>query len=121
MHSDVLKVIQPDYLLPDPEQLAVEVAEQDPLCPESLADQTARIVKLIGRARDAGDATLLRSLRRELLLTRWALAKSIAGDGYFALRSRQQRTARRQSSIAPQVEADTPRLWPTKRRNLITP
>lgn len=104
MLTDVLREIQPDYLVPDPEQLSVEAVDQDPLSPESLAGQTERLIKLIQRAREVEDATLVRSLRRELLLTRWALVKSIGSNGHFAMRQRPRRSAKRRSPIASDAD-----------------
>ncbi len=62
--------------LPDPQPWEPDGADQDPLSPESLGAQTSRLLKLIERARDQKDVSLLHSLRRELLLTRWALVRS---------------------------------------------
>lgn len=104
MLTEVLREIQPDYLLPDPEQLSVEAVDQDPLSPESLAGQTERLIKLIQRAREVEDATLVRSLRRELLLTRWALVKSIGSNWHFAKHQRPRGIAKRQSPIASDAE-----------------
>lgn len=100
MLPEVLREIRPEYLLPDPEQVAVEVPDQDPLSPESLADQTERLIKLIQRAREGADPTLVRSLRRELLLTRWALVKSIGSNGHFLVHQRPRRIAKRRIPIA---------------------
>lgn len=104
MLTEVLREIQPDYLLPDPEQLTVEAGDQDPLSPESLAGQTERLIKLIQRAREVEDVTLVRSLRRELLLTRWALVKSIGSNWHFAMRQRPRGIAKRQSPIASDAD-----------------
>jgi hypothetical protein len=74
----ILREIAPQVGLPDAEPWVVEAADQDPLSPESLVAQTDRLTRLIERAKGQKDASLLRSLRRELLLTRWALVKSCA-------------------------------------------
>lgn len=104
MLTEVLREIQPDYLLPDPEQLSVEAVDQDPLSPESLAGQTERLIKLIQRAREVEDATLVRSLRRELLVTRWALVKSTGGNWHFSMRRRARRVAKRRSPVASDAD-----------------
>ncbi len=63
-------------VLPDPQPWGSDEVDPDPLSPESLAAQTSRLLTLIECARDQNDLSLLHSLRRELLLTRWALVKS---------------------------------------------
>lgn len=62
--------------LPDPQAWGPDDLDQDPLSPESLDAQTSRLLKLIERAKDQKDVSLQHSLRRELLLTRWALVRS---------------------------------------------
>ncbi|HEX4841830.1 MAG TPA: hypothetical protein VFV60_06650 [bacterium] len=62
-------------VLPDPQPWESDEIDQDPLSLESLGTQTRRLVLLIERAREQKDGSLLHSLRRELLLTRWALVK----------------------------------------------
>ncbi len=54
------------------------IAEEidDPLSPAELVAQTRRLCKLIARAKRRTDAALVRSLRRELLATRWAFIKA---------------------------------------------
>lgn len=54
------------------------IAEEidDPLSPTELAAQTWRLRRLIARAKRRADPVLLRSLRRELLVTRWAFVKA---------------------------------------------
>jgi hypothetical protein len=76
---DVLRKIQPDPSFLDSDHLSVEVPDQDPLSPQSLARQTQRLIRLIRHARAVDDIVLVRSLQRELLMTRWALAKSTDG------------------------------------------
>lgn len=63
-------------VLPDPQPWGADEVDPDPLSPESLSAQTSRLVTLIERARDQKDLSLVHSLRRELLLTRWTLVKS---------------------------------------------
>ncbi len=48
----------------------------DPLSVAGLEAQTARLVELISHARGEGDQTLIRSLRRELLVVRHELART---------------------------------------------
>jgi len=48
----------------------------DPLSPAELVAQTRRFCKLIARAKPGNDVALLRSLRCELLATRWAFVKA---------------------------------------------
>jgi len=74
--TQVLREVAATALLPDPERLSPESADQDPLSAEGLVLQTDRLVVLIRRAKGQEDSTLLRSLRRELLVTRYALAQS---------------------------------------------
>jgi len=64
-----------DIPLPDSGDLAAEEIA-DPLSPIELAAQTRRLRRLIARAKRGSDAVLLRSLRRELLATRWAFVKA---------------------------------------------
>ncbi len=54
--------------------VAEEIA--DPLSPVELAAQTQRLCRLIVRAKRRRDPVLLRSLRLELLATRWAFVKA---------------------------------------------
>ncbi len=61
-------------LLESSELIAEEI--EDPLSPAELAIQTRRLCRLIVRAERRADAALLRSLRRELLVTRWAFVKA---------------------------------------------
>lgn len=77
--TEVLKELQHAALLRDSDGLAVEVPDLDPLSPQGLGDQTQRLIRLIKHAREADDAVLARSLRRELLLTRWAMVRSMDG------------------------------------------
>ena len=70
-----LREMTAQVVLPDPQPRESDEVDQDPLSPESLGAQTRRLLVLIERARDQNDVSLLHSLRRELLLTRWALAK----------------------------------------------
>lgn len=70
-----LSVVNLDIPLPDsgdpaPDEMA------DPLSPIELAAQTRRLRRLIRRAKRGSDPTLLRSLRLELLATRWAFVKA---------------------------------------------
>lgn len=74
--THILREMALQVALPDPQSWGPEEVDQDPLSPESLGAQTSRLLKLIERARDEKDVSLLHSLRRELLLTRWALVKS---------------------------------------------
>lgn len=48
----------------------------DPLSVAGMEAQTARLVDLIRHARGEGDPTLIRSLRRELLVVRHALVRT---------------------------------------------
>jgi len=70
-----LSVTNLDIPLPESGDLAGEEIE-DPLSPAELAAQTLRLCQLIARAKRRGDAALLRSLRLELLATRWAFVKA---------------------------------------------
>lgn len=79
MLSEIRQQIHLDYILRDPEEGAIEEADQDPLSHGSLVAQTERLCRLIERAKEHDDVVLLRSLRHELLLTRWALVKSNGG------------------------------------------
>ena len=64
-----------DIPLPESSEFAAdEIA--DPLSPAELAALTRRLCRLIARAKRATDLALLRSLRRELLATRWAFVKA---------------------------------------------
>jgi len=63
-----------DIPLPESSELDDEI--EDPLAPAELAAHTRRLCRLIARARRRGDPVLLRSLRRELLITRWAFVKA---------------------------------------------
>lgn len=74
--AHTLREIAVQVVLPDPQTWGPDEVDQDPLSPESLGAQTSRLLNLIERAKDQNDTSLLHSLRRELLLTRWALAKS---------------------------------------------
>ena len=49
---------------------------EDPLSPVELNVQTRRLCQLIARAKHGTDLALLRLLRRELLVTRWAFVKA---------------------------------------------
>ncbi len=64
-----------DIPLPESSELIAEEIE-DPLSPAELTAQTRRLCRLIARAKRQTDAVLLRSLRRELLATRWAFVKA---------------------------------------------
>ena len=64
-----------DIPLPDSGELVAEEIS-DPLSPTELAAQTRRLRRLIARAKRGSDAILLRSLRCELLATRWAFVKA---------------------------------------------
>ena len=70
-----------DIPLPESGDLPAEEID-DPLSPAELAAQTRRLCQLIARAKRGTDLALLRSLRRELLVTRWAFVKATrtAGD-----------------------------------------
>lgn len=72
---DDLPATHLDIPLPDSAELLAEGIE-DPLSPTELAAQTRRICGLIARAKRQADAVLLRSLRCELLATRWAFVKA---------------------------------------------
>ncbi len=61
---------------PDLQPWEGDEEDQDPLSLESLGAQTRRLMLLIERAREQNDILLLHSLRRELLLTRWAFVRS---------------------------------------------
>ena len=74
--AHTLREMAVQVVLPDPHPWGPDEVDQDPLSPESLGAQTSRLLKLIERAKDQEDISLLHSLRRELLLTRWALVKS---------------------------------------------
>jgi hypothetical protein len=74
--AHTLREMAVQVVLPDPQARGPDDVDQDPLSPESLLAQTSRLLKLIKRAKDQKDVSLLHSLRRELLLTRWALVKS---------------------------------------------
>jgi hypothetical protein len=74
--THTLRDLAAQVRFPDPQIWDRDEGDLDPLSPEGLAAQTGRLLKLIERARDHNDASLLHSLRRELLLTRWALVKS---------------------------------------------
>jgi hypothetical protein len=74
--AQTLREMAVQVVLPDPQPWDAEEGDLDPLSPESLSAQTSRLVKLIERARDHNDPSLLHSLRRELVLTRWAFVKS---------------------------------------------
>ena len=77
--AHTLRELAVQAVFPDPQPWEPHEADQDPLSPESLGAQTSRLLTLIERARDQKDVSLLHSLRRELLLTRWALVKSRLG------------------------------------------
>ncbi len=83
--AHTLREMAVPVVLPDPQTWGPDDVDQDPLSPESLGAQTGRLLKLIKRAKDQKDVSLLHSLRRELLLTRWALVKvtpgALAGRG----------------------------------------
>ncbi|OLC32013.1 MAG: hypothetical protein AUH31_01560 [Armatimonadetes bacterium 13_1_40CM_64_14] len=74
--AHTLREMAVQVVLPDPQAWGPDDVDQDPLSPESLGAQTSRLLKLIERAKDQKDVSLVHSLRRELLLTRWALVKS---------------------------------------------
>jgi hypothetical protein len=74
--AHTLREMAVQVVLPDLPPWGPDEVDQDPLSPESLGAQTSRLLKLIERAKDRKDDSLLHSLRRELLLTRWALVKS---------------------------------------------
>ncbi len=61
--------------LPESSELIAEEID-DPFSPAELVAQTRRLCKLIARAKRRADAALVRSLRRELLATRWAFVKA---------------------------------------------
>jgi len=77
--AHTLREMAVQVVLPDPHPWGPDEVDQDPLSPESLGAQTSRLLKLIERAKDQKDNSLLHSLRRELLLTRWALVKVTPG------------------------------------------
>ncbi len=62
--------------IPLPEYGEFIAEEIDPLSPAELVTQTRRLCELIARAKGGTDAALVRSLRRELLATRWAFVKA---------------------------------------------
>ena len=64
-----------DIPLPESGALIAEEFE-DPLSPVELNAQTRRLCRLIARAKRGTDLALLRSLRLELLATRWAFVKA---------------------------------------------
>ena len=69
-----------DIPLPESSELAAdEIA--DPLSPAEHAALTRRLCRLIARAKRGTDLALLRSLRRELLVTRWAFVKATRAIG----------------------------------------
>lgn len=74
--THLLRDITPSITLTDPEPLTTESIGCDPLSPDSLIAQTNRLLQLIQRTKESGDLVLLRSLRRELLITRWALVSA---------------------------------------------
>ena len=69
-----------DIPLPESSDLPAEEID-DPLSPGELAAQTHRLCQLIARAKRGTDLALLRSLRRELLVTRWAFVKAMRTVG----------------------------------------
>ena len=69
-----------DIPLPESGALIAEEFE-DPLSPVELNAQTRRICRLIARAKRGTDLALLRSLRRELLVTRWAFVEAMRTVG----------------------------------------
>ncbi len=75
-----LSVTNLDIPLPESGELFAEEIE-DPLSPGELTAQTLRLCQLIARARCRADPVLLRSLRLELLATRWAFVKVTATPG----------------------------------------
>ncbi len=70
-----LSAVHLNIPLPESGDLIAEEIE-DPLSPAELAVQTLRLCQLIARAKRRADAGLLRSLRLELLATRWAFVKA---------------------------------------------
>lgn len=75
---DIVRVAHLEIPLPDASELLTEEIA-DPLSPTELAAQTRRLCRLIGRAKRQADTVLLRSLRRELVATRWAFVKATFG------------------------------------------
>lgn len=72
---EVTPLVNLDIPLPDSSALIAEEIG-DPLSPTELAAQTRRLCRLIARAKRRADANLVRSLRCELLATRWAFVKA---------------------------------------------
>lgn len=72
---EVVRVANLEILLPETNELLSEEIV-DPLSPAELAAQTRRLRRLIRRAKRQADTALLRSLRRELVVTRWAFVKA---------------------------------------------
>lgn len=64
-----------DIPLPESGERPAEEIE-DPLSAAELDVQTRRLCQLIAQAKRRADGVLLRSLRLELLATRWAFAKA---------------------------------------------
>ncbi len=73
-----------DIPLPASSELVAEEIE-DPLSPAELVAHTRRLCQLLARAKRRADPVLLRSLRRELLVTRWAFVKATLTLGDPAL------------------------------------
>ena len=73
--TQTLREMAVQVVLSDPQPWGPEEVDQDPLSPEGLGAHTRRLLKLIEASRTQKDVSLLYSLRRELLLTRWALVK----------------------------------------------
>jgi hypothetical protein len=71
---NVVRVANLEIPLPETNELLTEEIP-DPLSPAELAAQTRRLRRLIRRAKRQADPVLLRSLRRELVATRWAFVK----------------------------------------------
>ncbi len=122
-----LREMDVQVALPDPQPWEGDEEDQDPLSLESLGAQTRRLVLLIERAREQKDVLLVHSLRRELLLTRWALVKSHSARargttekqavprGQDSRRSRSDQRARfqhhsRRSEGSPASAANAPAL-----------
>lgn len=89
-----LREMDVQVALPDPQPWEGDEEDQDPLSLESLGAQTRRLVLLIERAREQKDALLVYSLRRELLLTRWALVKSHSARARARPRNRRCRVGK---------------------------